>query len=229
MTKRTNIYFTILFCIVILCSCIGVVIRNSYVGYTSFEEMENKENLQEYYVQLTEEDDYFDSIENYNDLERSADVIARVSATSDRKMFPHTSTLTEVMVVEVYKGEIQSEESIFIYEPAVFSYSVSKSYRSSGGYQMMKEGEEYIVFLQKLKTAKGYKMSEKEKSTFLPTTTLFSKFPMKQGRLEVVKEKKINNGEYSYGDVENLEIITSENRNLEKYVKMKEEVIQRYQ
>lgn len=229
MTKRTNIYFAILFCVVLLCSCVGVVVRNSYVGYTSFEEMENKENLREYYVQLTKEDDYFDSIESYDDLEQSADVIAKVSATNDRKLFPHTATQTEVVVVEAYKGEVQSGQSIFVYEPAVFSYSVSKSYRSGGGYQMMKEGEEYIVFLQKLKTAEGYKMSEKEKNTFLPTTALFSKFPMQQGRLEVVKEKKINNGKYSYADVENLEIITSENADLEKYVKIKEEVIHRYQ
>lgn len=229
ITKRTTIYFVIILCVVLLCSCIGIIIRNTYVGYTSFEQMENKENLQEYYVRVTEEDDQFVAIEKYDDLEGTADVIAKVSATDKRRMFPHTTTLTEVVVVETYKGKIESGQSIFIYELAVFSYSVSKSYRSSGGYQMMKQGEEYIVFLQKLKTAKGYKMSEKEKNTFLPTTALFSKFPMQQGIVELMSEKKINNGKYCYANVKNLEIITSEKENLEKYVKIKEEVLRRYQ
>ncbi len=229
MTKRTTIYFAILFCVVLLCCGIGIIVRNTYVGYTSFEQMENKENLQKYYVQLTEEDDRFATIENYDDLKGRADVIAKVSATDKRRMFPHTTTLTEVVVVETYKGKIESGQSIFIYEPAVFSYSVSKSYRSGGGYQMMKQGEEYIVFLQKLKAAKGYKMSKNEKQTFLPISALFSKFPMKKGSVKLISKKKINNGKYCYADVENLEIITSKREDLEKYLKIKEEVLRRYQ
>lgn len=225
MTKRTRVYFVVFFCVVFVCFGAGIVIRNSYVGYHSFEEMANKENLQEYYVQLTEEDEQFIAIDDYEELENSADIITKVSATDNRRMSPYTTTLTEAVVVETYKGEIKSGESIFIYEPAAFSYSVSKSYRSGGGYQMMKKGEEYIVFLQKLKTAKEYKMSEKEEKTFLPTTVLFSKFPVQQGELEVINEKKMNNGKYSYADVENLEIITSEKEDLEKYAKIKEKVL----
>ena len=231
MTKNTRKYFAIIICVIIICSIMGIFIRNSYTGYNSFEQMEDSENLEDYRVfveNVEKDDDFFMQIKSYNDLENTADVIAKVSATNERELSLHKVTKTEVIVEEVYKGNVEKGQTIFIYEPAIFSYSVSKSYQSLDGYQLMKEGEEYYVFLQNLKTAKGYKMSEKEKNTYLPNTASYSKFPVQQGNVSLVEQKRLNDGEYSYDEIQNLEIITSNQKVLSKYNRLREKVINKF-
>lgn len=227
MTKKTKLYFLVIFFITALCLLAGIVTRYSYTGYREFDKMEKAEKLAEYSVQISEDREseiFSTSIKNYNDLEKTADLIIKVSATNERKLFLHTSTKTKVIVDEVIKGNIKAGQEIYIYEPANFSYSISKSYQSLGGYQIMKQGEKYYLFLQKLKTAEGYKMSDKEKHTYLPTTAAFSKYPLKEGDLKTVDEKKLYNDGYKYGEIENLEIITSEQKILLKYKKMRGQV-----
>lgn len=231
MTRSTKIYFIAILCITVVCFIMGIFIRNSYTGYSTFEEMEKTENLQKYDVQLhdAEEYDIFDtSVKDYSDLEKTADLIAKVSVADERKMFPYTTTKTKVIIEEVLKGEAETGQQVFIYEPVNFSYSVSKRYKSIGGYQIMKEGEEYYVFLQKLKASEGYKMSDDEKNSYLPSTALYSKFPVQKGNIRILDSKKLDNDGYSYGKVENLEIITSEQKVLSMYKNMKKEVLKKF-
>lgn len=228
MTKNTKIYFVAMLCIVVLCLVLGIATRNSYVGYSSFAQMEEEENLQGYPVQISdagEYDEFAAPIDHYSSLEEASDLIAKVSATNERKMFPYTVTKTKVIVEEVWKGDAEIGQPVFIYEPANFSYSVSKTYQSTGGYQIMEEGKEYYVFLQKLKTAEGYKMSDQEKDTYLPSTASYSKYPVQEGDVEVLNKKRLNNGGYSYGEIQNEEIITSDQKILLRYNKIKEEVL----
>lgn len=231
MTKNTKIYFISIFCMIVLCFAIGIFIRNSYTGYSTFEQMEQTENLQKYYVQLHDLEEYADfdtSVKNYNDLEKITDLVVKVSATDDRKLSPYTVTKTKVIIKEVLKGEAKTGQQIFIYEPVNFSYSVSKRYKTTGGYQIMKEGEEYYLFLRKLKAAEGYKMSNDEKNTYFPSTASYSKFPVQKGNLRILDRNKLDNDEYSYGEVQNLEIITSEQKILSQYKKLKKEAVKRF-
>ena len=228
MTKNTKIYFVAMLCIVVLCLVLGIATRNSYIGYSSFAQMEEEENLQGYPVQISDAGEYGEfaaPIDHYSSLEEASDLIAKVSATNERKMFPYTATKTKVIVEEVWKGDAEIGQPVFIYEPVNFSYSVSKTYHSTGGYQIMEEGKEYYVFLQKLKTAEGYKMSDQEKDTYLPSTASYSKYPVQEGDVEVLNKKRLNNGGYSYGEIQNEEIITSDQKILLRYNKIKEEVL----
>lgn len=232
MTRSTKIYFIAILCITVVCFIMGIIIRNSYTGYDTFEKMEKTENLQQYNICLRDAEDYdtFNtSVKNYSDLEKTSDLVAKVSATNERKMFPYTTTKTKVVIKEVFKGEAKTGQQIFIYEPVNFSYSVSKSYNSTGGYQIMKEGEEYYVFLQKLKASEGYKMSDDEKNSYLPSTASYSKFSVKKGDLKIVDGKKLDNCGYNYGEIQNLEIITSKRKNLLQYKKLKKEVLEKVQ
>jgi len=228
MTKNTKIFIMVLACITMLCLIIGIVTRNSYVGYRTFKEMAETENLQEYSVQLSDakEYDYFAaSVENYEDLEKISDVIVKISVTNERKLFPHTTTKTKVIVEEVWKGEVQTGQPIFIYEPAHFSYIVSKSFESIGGYQLMEEGKEYYLFLQNLNAPEGYSLSKKEKNSYLPSTASFSKFPVQEGEVKLADKQRLNRDQYHYGEIQNLEIITSKETVLSKYKEIKECVV----
>lgn len=227
MTKGTKIYFFVVLGIILLCFAAGCFVRISFTGYGTFEEMEQAESLEDFRIQLrgSEEGSFSDSVEDYNSLAGKADFIAKVSATKDRVLSIYAVTKTKVVVREVYKGGIKPGQEIFIYEPAGFSYAVSKYYDTQEGYQLMKEGEEYYVFLKKLKTAAGYRLPDREKNAFLPVAALYSKFPVKPGKLGLTDGGRLEEGEYSYGETKDLEIITSEQEVLSKYRKIKKEVL----
>ncbi len=227
MTRNTKILAVVLSCMLVFCLIMGIVIRNSYVGYATFEQMEETENLREYQVRLNdveEYDNFTSSAEDYKELEKMSDLIVKVSATNERKLFPHTVTKTKVIIEEVYKGEAKKGQSVFIYEPAFFSYYMSKSFESIGGYQLMENGKEYFLFLRKLDVSEGYKMSDKEKNTYLPSAVSYSKFPVQEGEVKTVNKQRLDNGGYRYGEILDLEIITSKKEILSKYKRIKEEV-----
>ncbi len=227
MTKGSKVFFGVILCIAILCFALGIAVRSSYMGYRTFEEMELAEDLEGYSVQLQDarENGLSDCIKDYSDLVRKADLIAKVYATKERKLSIYAVTKTKVIVKKIYRGSQKEGQDIYIYEPAGFSYAISKSYDTAGGYQLMKEGEEYYVFLKKLKAAKGYQMSEQEKNTFLPSTVLYSKFPVQQGNVVAVDAKRLEEGEYHYGEIKDLEIITSDQGVLTNYKQIRKQVV----
>lgn len=92
----------------------------------------------------------------------------------------------------------------------------------------MQTGKEYLLFLRKLQAAKGYHFSEKEKKTFLPCTAGYSKFPLESGEMKRLDVQKLDDGEYKYKDIQNLEIITSEQSVLDKYEDFKKKAYEKY-
>ena len=232
MTKKTKLFFVIIFSLIPLCILFGIFIRSSYTGYKSFEQMEKMETLSEYSVCLedVESGSVFDrQVNDLDNMLELADAVVKVSATNERKLYPSEATKTKVIVEKVFKGNLKEGQSIFVYEPACFSYTASKAYSTTGGYQLMKAGEEYFVFLQNLQAVDGYTFSVQEKKTFLPSTTSYSKFPVAKGEMNIVDSQKLDNGEYQYQEVQNLEIITSERNVLDKYKNLKQSVYNRFE
>lgn len=231
MTKKTKLFFAIIFSLIPFSIFVGIFIRSSYTGYKSFEQMEKSESLSEYDVCLedVESGSVFDrQVKDFEHMLEMADAVVKVSATNERKLYPVEATKTKVVVKEVFKGSLKEGESIFVYEPACFSYTASKAYSTTGGYQIMKAGEEYFMFLQNLQAVEGYTFSTEEKKTFLPATASFSKFPVSEGEVSVVDSQKLDNGEYQYGEVQNLEIVTSEITVLDKYKNLKQKLYNWY-
>lgn len=56
-----------------------------------------------------------------------------------------------------------------------------------------------------------------------------SKFPVAKGEMNIVDSQKLDNGEYQYQEVQNLEIITSERNVLDKYKNLKQSVYNRFE
>lgn len=228
MTKKTKLFFILIFSLIPLSILVGFFIRSSYTGYKSFEQMEKSESLSEYSVCLedVESGSVFDNqVKDFDNMLKMADAVVKVFATNERKLYPSDATKTKVVVEEVFKGDLKEGESIFVYEPAYFSYTASEAYSTTGGYQLMKAGEKYFIFLQNLQAVKGYTFSAKEKKTFLPSTASYSKFPVREGEVRIVDSQKLDNGEYQYGEVQNLEIITPEKIVLDKYKNLKQKVL----
>lgn len=211
---------------VLVCTAVaGVLTRFSFQGSTTLKQLTDNSNINQYTIQIFQEDgvdnlyNMFAKVSNYSELEKSSELIAKVKVTDDRKLYSNTIN-TKVVLEEIYKsdGNLAKNDNIYIYEPADFEEEF-EIFDSQNGYQLMESGKEYYVFLNGLKTAQGYKKSEKEKITFLPSTTKFSVYSTDNKKQKVLNQEKIDGDEerYKYGEIKNLNILTSSKSELETY------------
>ncbi|MGZ4134997.1 MAG: hypothetical protein ACXVC1_06535, partial [Tumebacillaceae bacterium] len=109
---------------------------------------------------------------------------------------------------------------VYLYEPSYFG---GLSYFVTGGYNIMQEGQEYIVFLKHLKVPSGYHYKDDEDISFMPVSSLYGKYPLQSKRnTHVVSE----NTEDSYYQVKDFDILTQEESTLKKYEEFKRLVMQ---
>lgn len=163
-------------------------------------------------------------------IKKQSDEFLRVKVLKERKLYRDV-TRTKVKIEKVYKSfdHRKANETIWIDEPAAFMKSYGEIYDSVEGYQLMNDGEEYDVFLNSEKVVRGYKKSENEKRSYLPSTTKYSIYPVKNRKQkEILSQKKLDNGEYSYGKIKNYYILTTRLEELKQYMENKKELKQVY-
>ena len=232
MTRRTKQYFLICFLCFMLSLVIGLVVKFSFHGYRDFQSMETKENLSKYQLQImeTNNESVFLKTKNLKKIKKQSDEFLRVKVLKERKLYRDV-TRTKVKIKKVYKSfdHRKDKETIWIDEPAAFMKSYGEIYDSVEGYQLMNDGEEYDVFLNSEKVIRGYKKSENEKRSYLPSTTKYSIYPVKNRKQkEILSQKKLDNGEYSYGKIKNYYILTTRLEELKQYMENKKELKQVY-
>lgn len=232
MTRRTKQYFLICFLCFMLSLVIGLVVKFSFHGYRDFQSMETKENISKYQLQImeTNNESVFLKTKNLKKIKKQSDEFLRVKVLKERKLYRDV-TRTKVKIEKVYKSfdHRKANETIWIDEPAAFMKSYGEIYDSVEGYQLMNDGEEYDVFLNSEKVVRGYKKSENEKRSYLPSTTKYSIYPVKNRKQkEILSQKKLDNGEYSYGKIKNYYILTTRLEELKQYMENKKELKQVY-
>ena len=232
MTRRTKQYFLICFLCFMLSLVIGLVVKFSFHGYRDFKSMETKENLSKYKLQImeTNNESVFLKTKNLKKIKKQSDEFLRVKVLKERKLYRDVKR-TNVKIEKVYKSfdHRTEKETIWIDEPAAFMKSYGEIYDSVEGYQLMNDGEEYDVFLNSEKVIRGYKKSENEKRSYLPSTTKYSIYPVKNRKQkEILSQKKLDNGEYSYGKIKNYYILTTRLEELKQYMENKKELKQVY-
>lgn len=230
MTRRTKQYFLICFLCFILSVMIGIVVKFSFHGYRDFRLMETKEDLSKYQLQIMEANDesVFLKAKNLKKIKEQSGEFLRIKVLKERKLYRGV-TETKVKIEKVYKSldHRKENETIWIDEPAVFIKADGETYDSVEGYQLMNDGEEYDVFLNSEKTVRGYEKSEHERRTYLPSTTKYSIYPVKSRKQkEILSQKKLDNGEYFYGEIKNYYVLTTKLEELKQYIENKEELKQ---
>jgi hypothetical protein len=99
----------------------------------------------------------------------------------------------------------------------------------NGGYNIMVEGQEYILFLKHLPIPPGYRYKEKEAITFLPTSTYFSKYPVHSQRITpVLRGQDSGENRYTYNQVKGFDIVTANKERVERYQSWKKQVLQTF-
>lgn len=159
--------------ILIITIIIGIITRQSFEDNISQKSYIDNDEFQ---VMIIHE--YNDVYKDYmmktlSDVEAYSDVIVKVSVdeSSTRDYFSDM-TISRVNVEKVYKGDI-SESEINIIEPIyVFSSEEKDFIMSMDGYYWMRQGNEYILFMNELD---DLCIGEDDK-IYIPTTSLFSKY-----------------------------------------------------
>lgn len=147
-----KIYITmalILFCI---CCVVGVLTKKSYVDDTSVRDYIDNEQLELFVVEdFNNEFEDDENVKNLDMLTERSDYIVRVRVNSDCERYLHSEmSVSRVEVLENYKGS--TDEYIYVLEPiGVFKFEEGMRIQSVDNYYWMRDGEEYILFLDKYK------------------------------------------------------------------------------
>ena len=226
-----NRIFLVLFCLIILVG-VGVSVSTK-ASINSNSDLGNLDGYSDFTLNLSEiegmdiENPYFNEVINsVSELESQSKLIVKVSKIVKREQVSR-ATLTTVKVDEVIKGDLDVDE-ILIYEPSYFwTYQDDKSqgYFPTEGYQIMQDGNQYVLFLQGLKVPEAYRMSDEEKRSYLPISQQYGKFPVESSEWEpqIVKSDGM-----IYEDFQVFELLTKKEKVLQRYLELKNEVIETY-
>ncbi|SFC42511.1 hypothetical protein [Bacillus sp. UNCCL81] len=216
-------YTVAILIMMILSIVFGIMTRLSYIDNTDLKEISIKNDYQLSLDEGTFANIYFDNnLRELDHYQQKADAIVKVKLL-DERTYKSQSTLSKVIIEESFKNStLKKGQSIFVYEPSFF---LLDRYQSLAGYNIMEKGTSYILFLEKLKAPVDYNFSKREKISFKPISTYYSKFPLKEmGK----KTDILPNKEFRYSDIKSYEILTKDKVILNNYIKLKTSVINNY-
>lgn len=226
-TKRILFFLILIFGILISIQY-GHTVLASYVDDTDFNEYLKKEGLKVAYIPYP-----FDSthdvfpepgtISNIGDLESISPIVVKVrlKKNATREIY-YDCVLSQIEVVNVYKGNVTMGEILDLFEP--MSCELKDHVVASDGYNVMQEGEEYIVFLKTLYGA----YYTKNEHTYVPTTPAFSKYQCTKAPIGYFQEEDLYPNKVLYNDVRNQEILLCDKESYNIYVYIKRQVMEKY-
>lgn len=137
--------------------------------------------------------------------------------------------LSQADVIKCWKGTIKSGEKIHLFEP-VNCTGFTNPVLCQEGYTPMARGEEYILFLRKVKNSH---FSE-DQCVYLPVSMTYGKYRADTSMPELYRETQIgldymDNGEsLSLQDAEKEEVLLFEKDKYQLYLDMKKAVMKKY-
>lgn len=230
MKKSTKIFFMGIIGVCIICLVVGVTVRGSI---KDLEYKDVKNEAQEYAYDIRGNTNYVDglSLENIKDeLENKSDVIVTGSFTGKRKIIKGC-IISELSIVKTYKGDIKLE-NIYIYEP-VFSYLFTEGpfkgvVMSEGGYGLMNEDKEYLLFLKDESSSPEFGYLKKSDKAFTYTNNEFGKLCIEYNKNDYKVLKEYKPGETRYNEFEGYEQVISNEEVLGFYNQLREALLDRY-
>lgn len=238
MSRWAKVYWCLLCMVVGVAVISAILLSRSIKGPEYMSDVTNElddSNMSVYYMDSTESN-YFNQHDsedvNYNsldELEKKASIIVRVKVENERKMYLQ-AVKTKVKVLEVYKGELQINSDIFVYEPSNLLCISYSAYTCCGGYQLMQQDTEYVMFLRNLDKPEGYSYRGDEEISYLPISCLYGKYSVKEtGKTPtVISEDDICNQKYTYSEISQYPVLCTTEEELNSYKTLLEQVKQKY-
>lgn len=222
--KRKRLFIIVIILLVFLSTTTAIAVRMSLVDDIDFNKIKNEMN--DYIVNY---DNHIDSygeifnadIDSFEKLQKESQFILEVKLSGTRKNL-YGTVLSEVEVLNVYKGDtISKREKIYLYEPSsIYGYL----YYCLGGYNLMNNGNEYMVYINELKVPNEYDKTEIQEKSYMFTSLQFSKFNTETNYIDVVYNlDDFYNGDIKYKDIKDMEFIPLDRKTLEIYNNIKKQ------
>ena len=230
MKKSTKIFFMGIIGVFVICLVIGIKVRDS-IKDLEYKDIKNEAQQYAYDVRGNTNDVKNLSLENIKDeLENKSDAIVTGNFTGKRKIISGC-ILSEVSILNTYKGDIKLK-NIYIYEP-VFSYlftegSFKGSVISDGGYGLMNEGKEYILFLKEESSSPEFGYLKKSDKSFTYINNEFGKINIEYNKSDYKVLEEYKPGESRYNEFEGYEQVFSNEEVFEFYNQLREKLLDRY-
>lgn len=211
MKKSSKIFFIGIISICVICLVIGIKVRGS-IKDLEYEDVRNEAQEYAYDIRGNTNDVKDLSLENIKDeLENKSDAIVIGSFTGKRKILKGC-VLSEVSILKTSKGDIKLK-NIYIYEP-IFSYLFTEGpfkgiVMSDGGYGLMNEGKEYILFLKEESSSPEFGYLKKSDKAFTYVNNELGKLSIEYNKNDYKVLEEYKAGESRYSEFEGYEQVFS--------------------
>ena len=220
----------VLVAVLVMGIIVGRVTSASFIHNEDLETYLKNPDLKVVYCDMGYDEDtnrgYLDNekITKRESLETPEAVIVKVrqNAKYERKI-SYECVISQVEVEQVYQGELAEGEMLTILEPV--DCESPKEMMCTDGYSLMQKGQEYILFLKKLKNSHY----GSDPYVYAPSSTQFGKYPVESGDVTLFTPEQIDDGEFlNYSEIGQEEIFLDEKEVYERYLKLREEVLAVY-
>lgn len=234
MRKRTEIkIFGIIFVLlVVFCIVIGRITAGSYIDNVELEQYLSDQKVTVAYCGMGYDPvtnrGYInnDEIQGIDDLTTKDAVIvkARLNSEFQRKLY-YECILSRIDIIECYEGNLKEGDSINIFEPVDCGFE--DQILCIDGYSMMQPEKEYILFLKTLQNT----YFGSDKYVYAPSSTLYSKYQVDSDKPKLFSYEELEEPEslHFYSEIKNQEVYLYEKEKYKKYLKLKDEVMKKYQ
>lgn len=166
---------------------------------------------------------------NIEELYKTADLVVKASPCAGRILFSR-AVKTKLQIKEVYKSDKRFvNEDIYMYEPCAVGLGGGLSFDSSGGYNIMDEKEEYVLFLKHVVQPDTLKKNAPAiVKEYLPVSAMYGKYSLKENKTLCLKKSNVEVGTTFYKQVKDYDIFVYDEKELEQYAINKEEVYKRF-
>ncbi|MBC1541070.1 hypothetical protein [Listeria seeligeri] len=149
--------------------------------------------------------------QNLAELESNSEDIVKVKLLQNKENGKNNSTISEVEIIEKYKGIFESGEKIDISEPWLLN---TGEYQAVENYIALEKGQEYILFLS------GGHDGDRVSSI---TSLGYGKFN------KTLKERKASMNDFdTVGEVQKYDFISNSDEEVLKYQDIKKQVLERF-
>ncbi|BCS81817.1 hypothetical protein [Anaerocellum diazotrophicum] len=217
-------WFVVIFVILALDMVVGFLVKKSFIN---IETQTISENIKDQCVFLNGGSFKGCNNENFSLLEkiiRDSEVIVKGTALSDR-IYVKGSILTAFNVIKIYKGGIKNSK-IYIFEPSYFNLGKYNNFFAYYGYNLMKPGHKYILFLKKWKYTNfvRYNPYYRGKEIYIFThNSAIDKFEINKSN--ITKVINFEDDIIRYGQVKDYEVFVYNKNELTEYYQLKENVL----
>ncbi|MBC2209383.1 hypothetical protein [Listeria seeligeri] len=149
--------------------------------------------------------------QNLAELESNSEDIVKVKLLQNKENGKNNSTISELEIIEKYKGNFESGEKIDISEPWLLN---TGEYQAVENYIALEKGREYILFLS------GGHDGDRVSSI---TSLGYGKFN------KTLKEQKASMNDFdTVGEVQKYDFISNSDEEVLKYQDIKKQVLERF-